>query len=117
MSDVTESRVSVVIPVYNGGEKFLKCLEALSKCNPAPLEVIVIADGESDGTWRMAEKYGFRTFKFDTNNGPALARNKGAELASGDILFFTDADVVVQIDTIGKIVETYKKLYSAGSSS
>ncbi len=109
MSDVAGTRVSVVIPVYNGGDKFLRCIEALSKCDPQPLEVIVVADGESDGVWRKAEDYGFKTYKFDTNNGPALARNKGAELAAGDILFFTDADVVVQTDTIGQIVETYQK--------
>ncbi len=109
MSGEMENEVSVIVPVYNGGEKFLQCIEALSVCDPAPLEVIVVADGESDGVWREAEKYGFRTFRFDKNNGPALARNKGAELAVGNILFFTDADVVVQSDTIGRIVEVYKK--------
>ncbi len=101
--------VSVIIPVHNGGKKFEKCLKGLSKCNPQPLEVIVVADGESDGAWRMAEKYGFKSLKLGTNKGPATARNKGAEIAIGNILFFTDSDVIVQSEAIGKIIETFKR--------
>lgn len=101
--------MSVIIPVYNGGDAFLHCLDAISLCDPAPHEVIVVADGESDGLWRKAEDYGFRTFLFDTNGGPARARNKGAELSTGNILFFTDADVVVRPDTIGRIIDSFKE--------
>ena len=50
--------VSVIIPVYNGGANFRRCLASITAVLPAPLELIVVADGPSDGAWRLAEERG-----------------------------------------------------------
>jgi len=99
--------VSVIIPVYNGGDKFRLCLDSLKKCDPPPLEVIVVADGWSDGSWRVAKEKGCKTVVLDERGGPGRARNIGAASASGHILLFLDADVLVQENIIEHIQEKF----------
>jgi glycosyltransferase involved in cell wall biosynthesis len=87
--------ISVIIPVHKGGDAFRRCLLSVEKARPAPEEIIVVADGETDGAWRLAEKKGHQTIKISTPGGPARARNRGARMAKGEILFFVDADVTI----------------------
>jgi GT2 family glycosyltransferase len=75
------------------------------QCSPAPAEVIVVADGETDGSWRIAEELGARVVRLPASMGPARARNLGASAAKGDILFFVDADVVVYPDVVGQVID------------
>ena len=108
MTEVNHNTVSIVVPVFNGGDKFKLCLDSLEKCSPAPLEIIVVADGQSDASWRLAQEKGFTTIVLEDTGGPARARNIGAESACGEILLFIDADVLVQPDIIkmiGKIFD------------
>ena len=73
-----------------------------------PVEIIVVSDGDSDGSWRLAEAYGTRLIRLPQSGGPAKARNIGAKSASGDILFFVDADVEVHPDTLSKVVRSFE---------
>lgn len=93
--------------MYNGGEKFRKCLSSLAKTSPAPDEVIVVADGDTDGSWCLAENFGAKVIRLPKAGGPARARNLGARAANGDIIFFVDADVEVYPDTISKVVSIF----------
>lgn len=99
--------ISVIIPVYNGGEAFRRCLVSLAQASSQPLEVIVVADGDTDGSWQLAQDFGAKVIRVPTSGGPAKARNIGAKAASGDILFFVDADVEVHDNTIGKVATTF----------
>lgn len=108
MIDFSDLSVSVVIPVYNGGKKFEICLQALSRCVPPPSEVIIVADGESDGSWRAAEQFDYTVIVLESNHGPAYARNCGARVAKGDILFFVDADVSVHPDVIKVVQDVFE---------
>lgn len=100
--------VSIIIPVYNGGEKFRRCLSSVAACTPPPKEVIVVADGDTDGSWRVAEEYKTRVLRITTPGGPARARNLGAREAKGDILFFVDADVTVPQDAISQVAGAFQ---------
>ena len=97
--------VSVIVPVHNGGDAFRQCARALAESLGPNDELVVIADGETDGAWRdlPAMPCEVQTVVQPTPHGPAVARNRGAELATGDVLFFVDADVVVQSDTVGRV--------------
>lgn len=95
--------VSVIVPVHNGGAPFHRCLTALLACDPAPLELIVVADGDSDGSRELARSLGATVITRATAGGPALARNLGARAARGELLFFVDADVEVQRDAVGRV--------------
>ena len=101
--------LSVIIPVYNGGENLRRCLASLEKALPAPIEIIVVTDGEGDGAWRVAEYFKVRLLRIDGPGGPARARNMGAEIARGEIFLFLDSDVSIYPDTIGKIAVTFQK--------
>lgn len=95
--------ISIVIPVYNGGENFRICLSNLTQLLPGPTEIIVVADGDTDGSGRLAEEFGAKVLRMPTQGGPARARNVGARAAFGDIIFFMDADVAIYPDTLSQI--------------
>jgi glycosyltransferase involved in cell wall biosynthesis len=99
---------SIIVPVHNGGSRFRMCLVSLADLDPPPTEIIVVADGETDGSWRMAEEFGARISKIDTPSGPARARNVGAHTARGDILFFVDADVTMSQDALSRIAAAFQ---------
>jgi len=75
---------------------------------PPPEEIIVVADGDSDGSWRLAEEFGMQVLRIPTPGGPGRARNLGARAAKGDILFFVDADVTIPRDAISQIVAVFE---------
>ena len=102
------SSISVIVPVHNGGESFRRCLESLRQSSRQPDEVIVVADGDTDGSWELAKAFGAKVFRYDAAGGPARARNRGAAMAQGDILFFVDADVTVRQDTILSVEAAFK---------
>ena len=104
-SDLT---VSVIIPVHNGGDKFRRCLLSVKALRTPPEEVIVVADGNSDGSWKLAEEFDMRVLKRPVSGGPARARNMGAHHAKGDILFFIDADVTIPEDAIEQVVNAFQ---------
>ncbi|MBW2283839.1 MAG: glycosyltransferase family 2 protein [Deltaproteobacteria bacterium] len=108
MPPVSPMSVSVIVPVHGGGEDFERCLSSLIACNPAPEEIVVVADGPSDGAWRAAEAVGIPVFKLSRTGGPARARNRGADKARGDILFFVDADVTVPPDAIRRVRSAFQ---------
>ena len=100
--------VSVIIPVHNGGDNFRRCLLSVRELKPSPEEVIVVADGDTDGSWKVAEEFDIRVLRRPGQGGPAQARNLGAHNAKGDILFFIDADVTVPRDTIEQVVNSFQ---------
>ncbi|MGJ5628762.1 glycosyltransferase family 2 protein [Nostoc sp. CALU 1950] len=101
--------ISVIIPVYNGGESFHRCLSSLSKAAASAYEIIVVADGDTDGSWLVAKNFGVTVIRNETNAGPAQARNLGAKLAKGDVLFFVDADVEIYPDTIAQVAIAFQE--------
>jgi GT2 family glycosyltransferase len=108
MSSAPIPLVSVVIPVHNGGNAFRRCLKALQNI-PAVAEIIVVSDGESDGSWRVAQEFGTRLIRLNESKGPARARNIGAAAATGDILFFVDADVEVHANTVAQVADSFAR--------
>ena len=97
-------RLSVIVPVYNGGEDLQRCLQALAASARPPDEAIVVDDGSTDGSAARAAALGARVVATSAGpRGPAYARNRGAEAAPGDVLVFVDADVVVHADALGRM--------------
>ncbi|WNZ24407.1 glycosyltransferase family 2 protein [Leptolyngbya sp. NK1-12] len=105
---IVDPTVSIVIPVHNGGENFHRCLSSLKQFIPAAVEIIVVVDGSTDHSEQLAQEFGAKVLKFPTPGGPARARNLGASVAKGDILFFLDADVTVHADTLEQVVAVFR---------
>jgi GT2 family glycosyltransferase len=99
--------ISVIIPVFNGGKAFSHCLASLKNSSLSPLEVIVVVDGNDNESYQIAQEFRVKVLQLKTNQGPATARNRGAEIAKGDIIFFMDADVTIHHDTLEKIIKVF----------
>ncbi len=103
--------LSVVLPVFNGGDSLRRCLEALCAANSGSeaMEIIVVDDGSSDGSADIARTLGARVVPSGGHAlGPAAARNVGAREAKGDLLLFVDADVLVAADALGRVLDSFE---------
>ncbi len=99
--------ISVIIPVHNGRDTLPRCLDALNQTLYKEWECIVVDDGSTDDSATIARERGVRVIH-SARGGPALARNMGGQAARGDVLFFLDADVLVQPGTMGHAAATLK---------
>ena len=90
--------ISIIIPTHNRCNALKRALDALSNqtFSPEQFEVVIVADGCTDDTLEMLGYYNapFRLHVIEqSNQGPAGARNHGADNASGRLLIFLDDDV------------------------
>ena len=95
--------MSVVIPVFNGACTLAECLTACLAQSYSDFDVIVVDDGSTDETARVAKTFDVHYLHQD-NAGPATARNRGARAARGDIVAFTDSDCIPETNWIDSLV-------------
>ncbi|MDP3791631.1 MAG: glycosyltransferase [Candidatus Omnitrophota bacterium] len=97
-------KVSVIIPMYNASGCIESCLSAVSRQTAGDLEVLLVDDCSTDDTVQKAQSYPFKIIKTGKRISPAKVRNYGAKNASGDILVFVDADVMLNPDSVEEII-------------
>jgi glycosyltransferase involved in cell wall biosynthesis len=105
-------RVSVIIPARNEqrliGSTLERVLHSARHFNRDDVEVIVVDNVSSDGTWETLQQYtasdGVIAVRQDLL-GAARARNYGRGYASGEILVFVDADTWIEPDCLPRIVD------------
>ena len=103
-------KTTIIIPCWNGGSTIRRCLESVSALKrPGELEVIVVDDASTDDTAAAAGVYPCRVVRCERRGGAGRARNRGAELATGDLLFFTDADVVLPADALELAAKAFER--------
>ena len=102
------SSISIIVPVRDGGDGLRQCLAAIAACVPAADEVIVVDDASRDASRATALAAGVRVHGLTEQHGPAYARNRGAELARGEVLFFVDADVVLPADAAAQVRDAFR---------
>ena len=98
--------VSVIIPVRNGESTIARCLEAVFASNYEDFEVIVVDDGSDDRSVEIIKTFPCTLVQLPGPSGVSIARNVGASHAHGDILFFTDADCLLNEDTVAIAANT-----------
>jgi len=113
-------KISIIIPFFNSSKNvigsdeyfslfaFEKCLSAIFKSRYKKYEVIAVSDSSNQQSINIAKKYSCKIVKLKKNSGSGYARNKGASLATGQILLFLDSDVEVKEDALEIINERYK---------
>lgn len=88
-----------MIPVYNAEAYLAECLDSLLAGHPAGLEIVAIDDGSSDASAAILQAFSARHPCIRThrraNGGPAAARNFGLAQATGEYVWFVDADDVI----------------------
>ncbi len=95
--------LSVIVPAYRCAAYLQQCLQGLlaSDLPRASWELIVVDDGSPDDTADVARAVADQVLRVsDGPRGPAHARNVGARAATGTVLLFIDADVVVAPTTL-----------------
>lgn len=107
-------RASIVIPTFNRLKELQTVISAVrSQVRPpeTELEIVVVDDGSSDGTsdWLEAQtgRSDFEAIRQE-NSGPAAARNRGVEAASGDFIFFLGDDTEPQPGWLGAHLEEHR---------
>lgn len=85
--------ISVVIPNYNRAHLVGETLENMLRQTRPPDELIVVDDGSTDDSAGVINSFGDRVRLLrQLNSGPAVARNRGFDLATGDFVQFFDSD-------------------------
>lgn len=104
-------KCSLIIPAYNAEKTISACLEsALNQSLPQDqYEIIVVDDGSTDNTPDIIRKYPTVRLIQQDNQGPAAARNRGAEQAKAGILVFTDSDCELDFDFLKRIISPIEK--------
>lgn len=109
MATTKNHSISVIMPVYNGIgfiEKSLPPIVAMLEEKKIE-ELIVIDDGSTDDTVSYAEGLGAKILHSGGRKGPGAARNIAAKEAKGEILWFIDADVIVNDDCVKVLQEEF----------
>ncbi len=89
-------RFSIVIPTYQRRDIVVRMVAALDRQLHSDFEVVVVADGSTDGTAAALRKLRVRfplTVLEQSNQGAAAARNAGASASRGELLVFLDDDM------------------------
>jgi glycosyltransferase involved in cell wall biosynthesis len=85
--------VSVIIPTYNRAGIILRTIDNVFQQTYRKLELIIVDDGSTDDTQAKLRQYGERIRVITQANAGAIAsRNRGAEVARGEIIAFQDSD-------------------------
>ncbi len=108
-----QNSVSVVIPVRNEGHNIANLLGDLLKQSYKPLEIICVDDGSTDDSRKVIASFnGVRLLTASPMkcvNTKAVACQTGADVATGDLLLFLDADVRLSPWAIKKLIFTQQK--------
>ena len=98
-----------MVPVYNVEAYLAECLDSILAQPFADLEVVVVDDGSTDGSGRIAEEYARKDDRIrlvrQQNAGLGAARNNGVPLCRGEYLTFVDSDDVLPSDAYTPLVE------------
>ncbi|MGG6240601.1 glycosyltransferase [Nodosilinea sp. AN01ver1] len=118
MSESESPLVSVIIPVFNDGERLRLCLAALAKQTYARsrFETIVVDNGSDDlGLIKdLVAVYDNATLAVEPLPGSYVARNRGLELAKGEVIAFTDADCIPAADWLERGVARLRQAPNCG---
>jgi len=91
-------KVSILIIGRNTKDELPRLLKSFSKLTyPKKLrEVVFVDDGSTDGSWKIAERFGARVFRFEKRQGRARVRNKALSLAKHPVIAWIDSDCEIR---------------------
>lgn len=108
--------ISIVVPVYNVESYIKRCLDSLLAQTLRNIEIIVIDDGSTDESGKIADQYALSNSRIkvihQANRGLGFARNAGINVASGRYIGFVDSDDWVDKDMFSRLVSLGDKCES-----
>ena len=89
-------KISVIIPVYNTGERLKRCLDSVVAQTFKDFECIVVDDGSKDLSPQIIDEFAAKDSRFTAihkpNGGVSSARNEGLKVSKGEWVVFLDSD-------------------------
>ena len=97
--------ISIIVPNRNGAATIGRCLEAALASRFESFELIVVDDASADDSRERIRRFPCRLVQLPRHGGAARARNTGARESRGEVLFFTDADCLLEPDALARAAE------------
>ena len=106
-------KITILIPVFNEVNTIELILKKIKENKNLELEVIVIDDNSSDGTYELLEKiinkYQIKLIKNSINKGKGFSIREGLKLATGKIIIIQDADLEYDPADYNKLISPILK--------
>lgn len=99
--------LSIIVPFHRNLAFLEKCLDAITPLQD-DWELIIAGDAPVDDCQQLSDRVGARLLRLPGPRGPAVARNRAAEVARGHVLVFIDADVVASRSDLARVAEIFK---------
>ena len=97
------SKVSIIVPVYNGENSLPRCVESIMNQDYKDLEIILVDDGSKDNSYEVMKEYAAKDERIiaihKENGGVSSTRNLAIEKASGEYIQFIDVDDWLPFDS------------------
>lgn len=100
--------LAIIIPVYNDRRHLLGCLESIASQTVKPNEIIVVNNNSTDGSDKLAKEFPGITLINEPKQGIVHARNAGFNRAKSDILGRVDADSILPVGWVEKVLDFYE---------
>jgi len=105
--------ISVVLPTYNVAQYLQQCLESVAAQTYRNIEVIIIIDGATDGSYEIAQEFCKKDNRFavywQENAGSGPARNNGLAHCQGEFVMFVDPDDWIEPELLENLYEAQQE--------
>jgi glycosyltransferase involved in cell wall biosynthesis len=115
---MTDKKISIITPVFDGEMYIEKCILNVIDQNDPDTEHIIIDGGSTDKTVQIikvfAERYPHIRWISEKDHGQSDAMNKGLAIANGTIVSFLNVDDYYELGTLTRVKEVFKTLKEPG---
>lgn len=105
---MNEPLVSILSPCYNVEQYLPQCIESIINQTHNNLQIVMIDDGSSDGTWNVLQNYAGKDSRIEVyrqeNQGVASTRNNLLDKVKGEYVLFVDSDDWIEPDMVEFLV-------------
>lgn len=105
--------LSIIIPVYNAEQYLCRCVDSVLSQNYRKLEIILVDDGSTDGSYAICKEYAYRDKRVkvihQSNGGQCAARYAGFSVSSGQLITFVDSDDWVDKEIYASFINHLEK--------